>query len=192
MPLVNAGQRITSSVLSTTYAASDIGAVTVTQAAYTDLTGTFTVPANDAQTGNIYEIEMWGNGTWGSTQQQLFWQVVFGGNAMTSINLAALYLPASELFRFRLVGRVICLSTGSTGTFSSLLHGELSDASNPLESTFNSTAATGAFVSCESTSTTTIDTTSAQGLKVQAKWASTTGAPTITKRNAIQRKLGIG
>jgi hypothetical protein len=192
MPLIYAGQRVTASTLALNYAASDIGAVTVTQATLTDLTGTFTVPANDSAAGNIYEIEAWGNGTWGGagTTQNLTFQAVFGGSNMTSLTLDNSFLVAGELFRFRVSTRVVCLTTGVTGTFQSLLHGEMSkSAANLLGS---AAYKSGSFVSCESSGTTTIDTTAGQGLKLQANWAATTGAPTITKRVAIQRKLGLG
>lgn len=195
MPLVSAGQRITAGLLAANYAASDIGAVTVTQAALTDLTATFTVPAGDAVVGNIYEIEAWGNGVWGSTQQQLNFQNTFAGTAdgggLTTI--AANQLPISTAFRFRVLCRVICLTTGVSGTFSTMQHGELTSTSGTTIATVtNSNQATIAWAACDSSGTITADTTSAQGLKIQAFWGSTTGAPTITKRIAIQRKLGIG
>lgn len=191
MPLTNAGQRITAGLLSTNYAASDIGAVTVTAASLTDLTGTFTVPANDSQVANIYEIECWGNGTWGSSTQALTIQPVFAGQQVTSFILGANYMTSSTNFRFRFSAKVICLSTGSSGTFSSLLVGECSVFGTSLLPGTGANA-TGGMVSCESSGTYTVDTTASQGLKIQAQWASTTGAPTITKRAAIQRKLGIG
>jgi hypothetical protein len=190
MPLVYSGQRVTSGVLSLNYSASDIGAVTVTAATLTDLTATFSVPANDAVAGNMYEIEAWGNGTQGSTAQGLTFQPVFATQVLSPApQIGTVILPISQIFRWRCVIRVICLTTGVTGTFSSLVFGEISANANPLNYT---TDATTGFTECESTGTYTVDTTAAQGLKLQAVWASVTGAPTVTKRIAIQRKLGIG
>lgn len=194
MPLINAGQRVTASSLASTYTAADIGAVTVTAAVMTDLTGTFTIPANDAVVGNMYEIEAWGNGSQGSTQQRLLWQVVLGGVAMTSPSIGSTYMAASQNFRWKAQARVICLSTGSTGTWQSSLELFLSVFGGDWSSGpgGSSTSETSAGISCESSGTTTLDTTVAQGLKIQCSWAATTGAPTITKRIAFQRKLGVG
>lgn len=193
MPQIYAGQRVTAALLSTTYSIADNGAVTVTQASATDLTGTYTVPANDAVTDNEYEVEAWGNGTWGSTAQSLTFQIVFGGNTMASFPLGANYMATSTAFRWWVSGRVHCQTAGASGVFTSLLRGIVSISGSSLLTSGGSSAnATNAEVNCESTGTTSIDTTAAQGLKIQALWASTTGAPTITKRRAIQRKLGIG
>jgi len=190
VPLITAGQRVTASALALNYSASDIGAVTVTQATLTDLTGTFTVPANDSAVGNLYEIECWGNGTWGSTSQNLVFQVVFAGGNMTSVTVDNSFLATSELFRFRVAIKVVCLTTGVTGTFQSLLTGEMSKSAANLGGSGGYKSLS--FVSCESSGTSTVDTTLAQGLKLQCNWGSTTGAPTITKRVAVQRKLGLG
>lgn len=192
MPLIYAGQRVTANELSLNYTASDIGVVTVTASSLTDLTASFTVPANDSAVGNLYDIEAWGNGVQGSTLQTLTFQVVYGGNNMSTFTIGSTaWSSTSQAFRWHMTARVICLSTGPTGSFQSLIFGELSAfGSNLIPS--NSSNITGAFISCESSSSTTIDTTSAQGLKLQCNWGSTTGAPTITKRVAIQRKLGLG
>src|SRR5262249_46041733 len=114
MPLINAGQRVTAAALSLNYSAADIGVVTVTQATLNDLTGTFTVPAGDSAVGNMYEIEAHGNGTSGSTVQALTFQTVFAGiNTFAgAVTIAGNQLPASQAFRWRVVCRVICLTTG--------------------------------------------------------------------------------
>lgn len=195
MPQVFAGQRVTAALLSLNYALADIGAVTVTAASLTDLTASFTVPAGDAAAGNIYEVEAWGNGTWGSTAQTLTFQTVFGNNNTFAgaVTLGTNYMAVSTAFRWHVTCRVICLTTGAGGTWTSELHGQCSvNNANLLTSGSSSANATSGFTACESSGSVTLDTTIAQGLKIQAAWGATTGAPTITKRAAIQRKLGIG
>lgn len=193
MPLTPAGSRITGTLLSLNYKSADIGAVAVTQATQNPLTGTFTVPGGDAQIGNEYEIEAWGDGTWGSTAQQLTFQGLFGGVALGNpLLFASSVFNINQVFRWWASIRVICLTVGSTGTWSSLCRATLSANNTALVATNSNAGTTIAGVACEATGTETVDTTISEGLVLQAAWASITGAPTITKRVAMQRKIGVG
>lgn len=193
MPLVPAGSRITGTLLSLNYKNADIGAVAVTQATLTPITGTFTIPGGDAVVGNEYEIEAWGNGTWGATAQALSFQGLFGGVALGNpLQFASSVFNTNQIFRWWCSIRVICLSIGSTGTWSSLCRGALSANNTALVATNSASGTTIYGVACESTATETVDSTISEGLVLQAQWASTTGAPTITKTVAMQRKIGVG
>jgi hypothetical protein len=191
LPNVPAGSRITGTMLSLYQNFADIGTVTVTAATLTDLTGTFTIPGGDALVGNMYEIEAWGNGVWGSTQQALTLQGALGNQLVQSVQLGANLWNASLAFRWRLSFKVICLSLGTTGTFQSILSGEASVFGTTLLSGNTANNSIG-FVECDSSGSYTVDTTADQAMKIQASWASTTGAPTISKRIAFQRKMGVG
>lgn len=150
--------------------------------------GAWTIPANDAAIGAVYEIEIWGNGQWGSTQESLGLQVVFGGNNMATCTLGASWYAINTQFRFRLAGRAICHTTGAGGTWTTLLYGDCSVfGANALPAT--GANGSGSFVGCESTGTTTVDTTSAQSLGVSCAWQATTGASTITSRVAIAKRI---
>lgn len=162
-------------------------------------TVTGTSPANlaagsyqggDAGAGSVYDLELWGNGTWGSTAQTLTMSVSFGGTTMSTVTLGTGFMNVSLIFRFRVLARVVCHTTGVSGTWSSLIHGNVSLFNgNLLTSGASSNNPTNSFVSCESTSTTTKDTTASQTLALQASWGSTTGAPTITSQAAFFRRI---
>jgi hypothetical protein len=189
MPNTPAGARITGTMLSLNYKNADIGSVTVTAATPTDLTGTFSIPGGDALVGNEYEVEAWGNGIQGATPQILTFQGVFAGQNLVTVQIGTNVLPASLIFRWHIHIRMICLSIGATGTFQSLNFGEISTFNQQLN--YSGNPSTG-FAECEATGNYVVDTTASQGLKLQASWAATTSAPTITKTIAMQRKIGVG
>jgi hypothetical protein len=168
---------------------------TVTNTLSLQSLASWTIPANDAAVGAVYEIEIWGNGTWSNTNTAvgaMGLQVVFGGNNMpATVTLGGAYMLLSSAFRFRLVGRVICVTTGAGGTWTSLLYGECSIfiGGSLLSSGASSANATNGFVACESTTTTPVDTTVNQVLGVSAAWGSATANGTITSRVAIAKRI---
>lgn len=162
---------------------------TVTQAALTTLASA-TYPANDATVGAVYELEVNGNGVWGSTQQSLQLAVVFAGNTMSTITLGANYMAAGLNFRWKARCRIICTNTGAGGTWKSEIEGHCSvTGTSLLTSGASSNNPTNSFFSCESSGSTAVDTTANQTLALQAAWNSTTGAPTLTSRVAMFKRI---
>lgn len=160
---------------------------TVAQAVLTTIASA-TYLANDAVAGAIYELEVNGNGTQGSTQQTLQFQVTFGGTALTSFTLGSAFMPISQAFRWKVRARVICHTSGVGGTWSSELESTFSAFSINLLPA-NSANSTGAAVSCESTGTTSVSTASNQTLALQCAWGSITGTPTLTSRVASFKRI---
>lgn len=161
---------------------------TVTAAALGNLT-TFTIPAADADTGAVYELEVWGNGQQGTVgnRQTLQFAVVLGGTSMATVQFGTTALPdTSAIFRWRAAGRVICNTTGVTGTWTSYLLVTLSQF-NVNYSIGNANFAQA--FSCEATGTVTKDTTASETLSIQAAWGATTGAPTLTSQVACFKRL---
>ena len=162
---------------------------TVTAASLTTLATSSTIYlANDAQAGSVYELEVTGNGVWGSTQQTLEFAVVFGGNTMSNITIGLTQFSASQAFRWKARARVICHTTGATGTWTSEIDGVVSVFNANILGGIGANG-TAPFTSSESTTTTTIDTTANQVLSLSAKWGSVTGAPTLTSRVVLARKV---
>ena len=162
---------------------------TVTAASLANLSF-WTIPANDAAVGAVYEIEVQGNGTQGSTAQTLEFAVMLGGNTLSNLTLGANFMAASSTFRWHMVARAITLTTGAGGTWQSLLCGEVSVAGTSLLSSGASSAnATSGVVSCEAAATTAVDTTADQTLGLSAAWGSTTGAPALVSRVAIAKRI---
>jgi len=149
-----------------------------------------TIPANDAEIGAVYEVDAWGNGTWGATAQVLTLAVFLGGTQMATVQIGATFMNVSLIFRWRAVVRTICVTTGVTGTWQSLIFGNISLFSGTLlASGSSSNNPTNSFVSCESTATTTKDTTAQNSIGLSAGWNATTGAPTITCQVAMFKRL---
>lgn len=150
----------------------------------------FALPANDADIGAIYEIEVWGDGNQGSSQNVLNLGVQFGGNPMAAIQLGLLFMATTTVFRWRAVARVICHTTGLTGAWTSEIHGNISLFNGTLLTSGGSSAnPTNSFVSCESTGTTSVDTTTGETLAIQGWWTTATGTPAITSRVAFVKRL---
>lgn len=161
---------------------------TATAITLTDL-GSFTIPAGDANAGAVYEIELWGNGTQGTTQQALGLQVVLGGTNLASVTFGQNAAGgASSAFRLRVTGRAICHTTGAGGTWTTYIDAVVArfDAS-PQIAVGNANFATA--FSSESTGTTTVDTTAAITLGVSAAWGAVVSGPSVTSRVAIPKRI---
>lgn len=188
LAVVLAGQRITPAVLNRIYGNADTVAHTANTASYLDLSSVYQVPASDAQAGTAYRLTVFGNGTWGSTQQALTLTCELAGTAIgTAPAIASTALSASAAFDFEVQVKLICVSTGSSGTWIASITGNVNETANAL---LPGTAAdnTISFSGCTHTAVTQ-DTTVANNFSVQAKWASTTGSPTLTCRGTLFEKV---
>lgn len=160
---------------------------TVTAASLTNLAqGTY--QGNDAGVGSMYELEVWGNGTTGSSLQTLRFAVLLGGTLMSAdITFGNTAFNTTGLaFRWCTVARVICHTPGVSATWTSFLRATVNSFSQSI-SPGNSNTATA--VSCESSGTTTKDSTGNQAVGVSAAWGATTGAPTLTSQVAVFKKV---
>lgn len=164
--------------------------IAVTAASLTNI-ATATVPANDANVGAVYELEVNGSGTQAATTAvTLQFAVALGGNVMSTATLGANFMAAGTSFRWKCRARVICHTTGNTGTWSSEVEGIVSVSGTTLLTSGASSAnATNSFINCEIASFTTVDTTASQTLALQCAWGSVTGSPTLTSRVAIFKRI---
>lgn len=164
---------------------------TVTGATFGNL-ASWNIPAGDAIVNAVYEIDVWGSGTTGAaTATGPTFAVFLGGNEMSNVPFGTSWFGAQaggQSFRWRVVGRVINHTIGASGTWSSYIHADLSENGNNLLGN-NGTQMTGCAFSCEIASTTTVDTTVTQALGISAEWSTTTGAPTMTSRVAIAKRI---
>jgi hypothetical protein len=130
-----------------------------------------TIPASDAEIGAVYELYVAGNGTQGSTAQGVQGTIKLGatviGNQPTS---GTGFAAVGTIFRWEMTGRLVCITTGSGGTWF---------ASFSLTLTQN-TASNNAQTICASNSVATaISTVVSNVLALQLGWGSTTGGPTL-------------
>jgi hypothetical protein len=184
-----AGQVLTAGTgqgqLSQYYGLADTTQTTVTAAASTALSSAYVIPAGEANyAGVAYELECGGQGTWGSTQQALTFAMYIGGTFGSGATAAAASLSISATFSWIARMKLIC-SDGTSSWWAGMwatvqqntnnvLPGTAADNSVPLIST-NSAARTAS-------------TASSITVEIQAKWASTTGSPTLTNYWTTFRK----
>jgi hypothetical protein len=179
-PLIAAGQALQAGEglgqLSQYYGYADVNSTTVTAAALTDLSTLYTIPAGEPYTDAAYELRAAGYGTWGSTQQALTLGPLLGSGAVSSPTAA---------FQWSLMIEMTC-TDGISGWQVSLSGAvaETANALNPGTASTNSVPLAGA-----TTSVYTAAVSSAIPVALQAKWAATTGAPTITCVRTTFRKV---
>lgn len=162
--------------------------ITVTQAALTTLASD-TYQGGDAEAGSVYELEVNGNGTTGSTLQALQLGILFGGVTMAptfTFGTTALN-QVSTAFRWWARVRVICHTAGAAGTWSSEILATVAEFGAGNIAPGNNNFATA--VACEAGTTSTVDSTANQTLALRAAWGATTGAPTLTSRVALFKRV---
>jgi len=187
--LAVAGQRLTAAFLNQYYGQADTAAQTVTAATQQPLTTSYSIPANEPVVGSAYQVFFAGTGVWGSTQQLLALTfVVQGIVVVNTINgIAAAAFPVSAGFRYAGYAEFVVASTGPAGTILASLNYTFSETANAVNP---GTASTNTISVADSNSSpATIDTTAAIPVLVKAGWANTTGAPTISNRKTIFRKI---
>jgi len=168
----------------------DTGTQTVTAASATALSATYTIPANDASVGTIYRLSAWGNGTWGSTAQNLAFGIGFPGTSIFGSNSAigSGFSNVSLAFRWNCTLWVICLATGGSGSWHGSCRLEISQ--NPNAVVPGTAANNTAGAACGPSSNVTQDTTVSNALCMLGWWGSATGAPTITCHGTFVERLG--
>jgi hypothetical protein len=161
---------------------------TVTAASLTNL-AQGTIPAGDAEANAVYEMEVWGNGTQGTVgnRQTLQFAAVLGGTTMSSVTFGTIALPDTQaIFRWRAVGRFICLAPGAGATWQSFILVTLSQFN--VNYSQGNQSENQAF-SCESTGTTVKDSTIGNNAGVYAAWGGASSGCTITSQVAIFKRI---
>ena len=184
--LVLAGQTITPAVLNRIYGMADTVAHTVNNTSYAQLSSSYSIPAGDAQPGTAYQLCTFGNGTWGTAEAITFTTALAGTQIGTAPQVAGAVFSNAAAFDFEIWVRLVCASNGSSGTWMSSIKGTLTQSANAITP---GTAAdnTVSFAGTTHTSVTQ-DTTIADALVIQAKWAGTTGSPTLACAGTIFQK----
>lgn len=168
------------------YGFADTTTTTVTAAAAANLSSVYTIPAGEAYTGAAYELQCGGSGTWGSTQQQLTLAMAMNGTSFGSGGsgkVAASALSASAAFYWTARYTLVCVDGTSSwiGRMEALV-AEQSSPANP------GTAGTNT-IGVNNVLSHTATVSSSITVALQAFWASTTGAPTLTNLMTTWRKI---
>jgi hypothetical protein len=152
---------------------------TVTAATLGNLTNQ-TIPASDVSVGSVYKLRAFGQGTWGSTQQQLTFEATLGGTILCSCAIAATAFAASAIFDWEAEVTLACKTTGSGGTWNAnvrVLATQQTNASTGLTAAANEVAVNGN----NGVTPVAVSTTAANVFELGCFWAATVGAPTISK-----------
>lgn len=165
-----AGQRITPNLLNRMYGMSDANSHTVTQIALTDLSSVYVIPANDGTANTAYRITCYGTGTWGSTPQNLVFQGTLGSTSLGSGTVPSTALSASVAFRWYVTLNMVVATTGVSGTTVGGFDAQVYNTGTGGQA--------GRAIACAGA--VAMNTTIANNFKLQADWASVTGAPTLT------------
>lgn len=162
---------------------------TVTGTGFSKLSPIWSVPANDPVIGTSYRLTAWGDGKTGSTAEALNFRIACLGGTSTTLTAGALWANTSTNFFWHIIAEVLITATGGAGSGNAIInvHGGLSLAASLLP---NSVTANSTLFMTNSTIGVGITTTAASNITLQAGWAATTGAPTLTCRASIFERLG--
>ena len=145
------------------------------------------IPAYDAEVGAIYDLEVWGGGQQGSPNRiELDISCALNGAVMTAYGRHAFngLSAVGVLFRQWMRGRVVCLTTGTAGTFQAAIWGEQSETSQPIG--INNNNMNSVFACDVSSNVITADTTRDITYAIQAQWPGGSGSgANIVSRQAI-------
>lgn len=174
-----AGQRITANLLNRMYGQADANSHTVTAATLADLSSVYVIAANDGSANTAYRITCYGTGTWGSTVQNLTFQGTLASTSLGSGAIPSSALTASNTFRWYVTLNLVVATTGVSGTAVGGFDAQIYNT--------NGGGQAGRAIACAGA--VTMNTTIANNFKLQANWASTTGASTLTCQATIFERV---
>jgi hypothetical protein len=155
---------------------------TVTQATSTQLSKIWSI-ASGAPLGSVWRMKIGGHAVWGSTQQQLTLIMSLAGTNVLQKNIAAAAFAASTALDWDVEMWLQITGTGGSGSARGILKGNLTPSGSAVTAG-NSATFTARQVSIA------ISTLVANNFGLNALWAATTGAPTITSDGSHYERIG--
>lgn len=166
---------------------ADTSTTTVTASSMQNLTAGWPILAGDAVPGAIYRVTAFGSGTWGSTGTKLSFQGLLGSATnLGGDTISQGAFPVSTGFRWNATVTVVCLTTGSGGTWTGIVSGSINESPND-SGLF--TAATNALPFNGASGAQALTTVATQNLQLQATWANSTFSATITSNCSFFERL---
>lgn len=187
--LILAGQDLVAGTgagqLNERYGFADATPATVTAASFANLCTPYVIPAGEAYAGAAYELSCAGDGVWGSTQQTLALSMFLGSAFGTAPTPGATMLNASVAFQYSLIMRLTCVDGVNQWW------GDISGAVVAATATIlpGNAAANACAIAGVNTGVHLASVSGALTAVIQAKWGSTTGAPTITNLKTTFKKV---
>lgn len=149
----------------------------------TQISGAFTIPANDAVANTCYRLRVYGTGATGTTAQ-LFSLTLdgMGATGQASTGWTAAALPASTTFEYWAEAIIMVNTAGATGSARMFLSGGVSANGRPT---------TGQAINFGAANTSvTVDTTTLSQMLIKAAPGSITGTPSINGHASTFERLG--
>jgi len=144
--------------------------------------GSFTIPANDAEAGAVYQLEIEANFTQAAgTATTIRFTSNFAGTTDGDQTLGAAFCAAGGTGRFYGRVRAYCVTTGVSGTWKTSLLAITTPTAGPAGSYVAEDNSSGSVI--------TADTTASQVLALKVAWGTTTGSPGITNRVTIAGRI---
>lgn len=175
--IVLAGQRITPAVLNRIYGFADNTSHTVNGTSFATLSSIYTIAASDPAVGTAYRITAWGTGSYGTASASLSLAVGLAGTGGTAVSVASTAFSSGATVHWLATAVIVCSSTGSSGTYTTNLGGNVNQVANAL---LPATAADNTVPLSVSVASVTEDTTSSMTFQIMGKWSATTGSPSIS------------
>lgn len=164
-------------------AETDTSTVTFNTASEIPITNAWNIEANDVGGETVYDLWAWGNGTWGSTVQNMKYDIALNGVVFTAnpTLLDASTFTASEAFNFEIHARIMFTLNGAGGSFKWFFKIVASSNSHTQQNGYTAIRR-GTGVAC--------NTTVLNQLSLVAGWGSVTGSPTATCEGSVFQRLG--
>lgn len=170
-------------ILPEVMARSDVTSRTVTSTATTQLSGSFNIPANDANTGTIYRLSCGGQGTWGTTAEQANFDFQAGGASAQTMGIASGTFATGTSVMWEYRQYLIVTATGTSGTYCNQMWCSIGASSVGAQ-------VNGPNLSRNGTAN-AINTTVANTYQVNFFWTAGPAGSTITCNWSLFERLGL-
>lgn len=173
-----AGAPIAADTINREYTQADGSNTTISGTTLANLSTVYTIAGSDAGQFTTYRLTAWGTGTWSTAGALTLAMALAGVNIGTEPTIATSAFSNGAAFHWEITLTLKCNSTGPSGTWSASLRGTVTQSSNSI---VVGTAADNSvpFVAITGTEVTQ-DTTAANSVAIQAKFAATGGSITCT------------
>lgn len=160
--------------------ATDTTSRSASTTSFVQVSGDFDVPANDAETGSVYKMTLWGTVTYTTSSATPQLEVELFGTTVVTVTLST---SATGTFTFSLYGDVWVIVTlaGASGTVSGAMNMQGATASGVVQ-----LSGFGTF------SGVSVNTTADSGFFVNGRFSPAGGTPSLTIDASVYERDGPG
>lgn len=167
--------------------ASRIATIANSTAGATATIATITLPSVDIIANAIYRLTVYGQATWGTTQESLTFTGAIAGTSLGANTIAAAAFPVSASLRFKAEVIFNCLTAGSGGTGIGAVNGSISNTGTNLGAF---TAASNSLPFVAAGSSVSVNTTISNTLTLAVSWGATGFGSAVTPSFGFLERIG--